>query len=141
MSSSKIPEEILASGYWTEGVISWCPHDQVRVVLGRENVRELLGVLEREKAQIGVLITLQDPTRDMRTEAVKAGFYDSSWGKHPRCQILTIAELLEGKRVDYPPSTSVTFKKAPGAKGEEPEIPTLFETPKGKRKRALAVRQ
>lgn len=98
-------------------------------------MRDLLGVLDREKAQIGVLITLQDPTRDMKTEAVKAGFYESRWGKRPRCQVLTIAELLGGKRVDYPPSTSVTFKKAPEANGEEPVSPTPFETPKGKKKR------
>ena len=50
----------------------------------------------------------------MRTEAAAAGFYDSPWGKHPRIQILTVAELLEGKRIDYPPSkvVNVTFKKA-----------------------------
>ncbi len=51
----------------------------------------------------------------MRTEAAGAGFYESAWGRHPRLQILTIADLLAGKRVDYPPpgQVNVTFKKAP----------------------------
>lgn len=51
-------------------------------------------------------------------EATGAGFYDSPWGQHPRLQILNVAELLEGKGIDYPPSqqVDVTFKKAPKAK-------------------------
>ncbi|MBV8822365.1 MAG: restriction endonuclease [Chloroflexi bacterium] len=92
-----------------------------------KDVRDLRGVVEREQAEIGVLITLQEPTQPMRTEATGAGFYQSSWGKHPRLQILTIAELLESKRIDMPPlgQVNITFKKAPRTKGEEPETPTL----------------
>jgi hypothetical protein len=93
------------------------------VKAGHTNVahlRDLRGVLEREKAEIGVLITMQEPTRPMRTEAAGAGFYDSPWGtRHPRLQILTVAELLAGKKVDMPPSRDQrTFKKAPRAKGK-----------------------
>jgi DNA modification methylase len=80
------------------------------------HVRDLRGVLDREKAQIGVLITFQESTHPMRTEAADAGFYDSPWGKkYPRIQILSVAELLEGKQIDYPPDRHVetTFKKAP----------------------------
>lgn len=88
------------------------------------HVRDLRGVVEREQAQIGVLITLQEPTSPMRAEAASAGFYDSPWGRHPRIQILTVADLLAGKRIDAPPlgQTSITFKKAPRAKeGDRPE--------------------
>jgi DNA modification methylase len=105
------------------------------------HVRDLLGVLDREKAQIGVLITLQEPTRDMKTEAVKAGFYESAWGKHPRCQILTIAELLDGRGIDAPPigryAGDATLKAAPKAKAEAPESPDLFggKTKAGKKKK------
>jgi hypothetical protein len=44
----------------------------------------------------------------------RAGVYTSLWGSHPRIQILTTAELLEGKKIDMPPvgHTNVTFKKA-----------------------------
>ena len=93
------------------------------------HVRDLRGVLEREKAAIGVLISLQEPTGPMKTEAVTAGFYESEvWGrKYPKVQLLTIAELLEGKRVDMPPIRQVgaTFRKAPRAKdkqGEQQEL-------------------
>ena len=37
------------------------------------DVRDLRGVLEREQALLGVLITLYEPTRAMRTEATTAG--------------------------------------------------------------------
>lgn len=67
-----------------------------------------------------MLICMRSPTKDMRREAVGAGFYKSPWGQHPRMQILTIEELLSGKRIDQPPSrqTSVTFKRAPKAVGK-----------------------
>jgi site-specific DNA-methyltransferase (adenine-specific) len=82
------------------------------------HVRDLRGVLDREKAQIGVLITMEEPTKPMRAEAASAGFYKSPWDKHPVLQILTIEELLNGKRIDCPPlgQVNVTFKKAPKAK-------------------------
>ncbi len=62
-----------------------------------------------------MLISMQDPTQPMRTEAASAGFYESPWGKHPRIQLLTVADLLNGKKVDYPPATgaNVTYQKAP----------------------------
>lgn len=86
-------------------------------------IRDLRGVIEREKAQIGVFITFQEPTQGMRTEAVSAGFYRSpGWNKdYSRMQILTIRELLEGKEIDYPPKTSITFKKAKKHEAEEHE--------------------
>ena len=68
---------------------------------GSAHVRDLKGVLEREKAAIGVLISMQEPTAAMKTEAVTAGFYESAlWGKkYPKLQLLTIEELLAGKKV------------------------------------------
>jgi DNA modification methylase len=78
-----------------------------------KDVRDLRGVIEREKAEIGVLITLEDATKPMRTEAAAAGFYKSPWGNHPRLQILTIAQLFDGARIDYPPTLNVTLKRAP----------------------------
>lgn len=82
---------------------------------GVKHVRDLRGVVDRESAEIGVLITLQEPTKPMSTEAASAGFYESPWGKHPRIQILTVENLLGGADIDYPPITgsNVTYKKAP----------------------------
>ena len=85
------------------------------------HVRDLRGVVEREQAAIGVLITMQEPSQPMRAEVAGGGFYDSPGWKtrHPRVQILTVGELLSGDRIDMPPigQVSVTFKKAPKAKG------------------------
>ncbi|HWO56087.1 MAG TPA: DNA methyltransferase [bacterium] len=82
-----------------------------------KDVRDLRGVIDREKAAIGVLITLEDSTKPMRSEAASAGFYNSPWGtKHPVLQILTIEELLDGKGIDYPHHTNKTFKQAPRKK-------------------------
>lgn len=89
------------------------------------HIRDLRGVLDREKAEIGVLITLQEPSKPMRSEAAGAGFYHSpGWNKnYPRIQILSIEELLSGKTIDYPApqSTDVTLKKAPRFKKEQGE--------------------
>jgi site-specific DNA-methyltransferase (adenine-specific) len=78
------------------------------------HVRDLNGVLTREGAEIGVLITLEEPTQPMRTEAADAGFYHSlGWNMDcPRIQLRTIAELLAGKGIEVPPQ-HVTFKQAP----------------------------
>jgi SAM-dependent methyltransferase len=94
------------------------------------HVRDLRGVVEgREKAAIGVLISMEDPTKPMQTEAVTAGFFESkTWGrKYPKIQLLTVADLLAGKKVEMPPIRQVgaTFKKAErfkGKKGEQLEL-------------------
>jgi hypothetical protein len=86
------------------------------------HVRDLVGVLEREKAEMGVLISLEEATKPMRAEAASAGFYESPWGKHPRVQVLTIEELLAGQGIDMPPIKQVnqTFKKTPRQKKDSP---------------------
>jgi DNA modification methylase len=91
-------------------------------------VRDLRGVVEREKAAIGVLLTLDEPTKAMRTEAASAGFYKSPWGTHPNLQIVTVGDLLAGKKLDAPPSrqTSVTYKRAPKAMLKAAEQRTIF---------------
>lgn len=83
-------------------------------------VRDLVGVITREKAEIGVLISFEKPTGPMRTEAASAGYYESPWGKHPKVQLIAVDELLEGKTIDMPRTvgTNKTFKKAPRAKAK-----------------------
>ncbi len=90
-------------------------------------VRDLRGVLEREKAEIAVLISLEEPTGPMRREAASAGFYTSPWGKHSRIQLMTVEDLLTGKTIDRPPAqASVTFKRAPKALPKAREQRTMF---------------
>ncbi|MCJ7833510.1 MAG: restriction endonuclease [Deltaproteobacteria bacterium] len=101
---------------------------------GRDHVHSLRGVMDGQKAAIGVLISMQNPTGPMKEEAVTAGFFESkTWGKkYPKIQLLTIAELLAGKKVDMPPIKQVgaTFKKAERFKGDRAEQLALGE--KGK---------
>lgn len=79
-----------------------------------QHLRDLRGVVDREKAQIGVLISLQSPTGPMLSEAASAGFYESGWGDYPKLQLFTVEELLNGKGVGMPPiaHTNATFKRA-----------------------------
>jgi DNA modification methylase len=90
---------------------------------GAAHVRDLKGVLEREKAAIGVLISMEGSTKPMREEAVTAGFFESkTWGKkYPKIQLLTIEELLAGKKIEMPPikQVSATFKKAERVKAKD----------------------
>jgi site-specific DNA-methyltransferase (adenine-specific) len=80
------------------------------------DIRDLKGVLDREKATIGVLITLKEPSKPMLTEALSAAFYTPDHypdRQYPRLQILTIAELLDGKQVQYPGLAPVaSYRKA-----------------------------
>jgi site-specific DNA-methyltransferase (adenine-specific) len=75
-------------------------------------IRDLGHVIEREKAKLGVFITLAEPTGPMRTEAIKAGFYETDYGKFPKVQILTIAELFAGKKPELPWLDPGAFRKA-----------------------------
>ncbi len=90
-----------------------------------KDIRNLRGVIERDKAAIGVLITMDEPTKPMRQEAAEAGFFSSTvWMKeYPRLQILTVAELLAVRQVERPPTLALdeTYKRAPKAqpKGHE----------------------
>ena len=84
----------------------------VQVKSGRVSsplIRDLKGTVQREKAAMGLFITLEEPTSAMRTEAVSAGFYHSDvWQRdYPKIQLRTIAELLEGKTFDLPPHPSM----------------------------------
>jgi len=75
--------------------------------VNRADVATLLGDVNNQKAAGGVLITLEKPTKQMRTEAADAGRYTSKlWHEkdYPRIQIVTIEGLLNGtERVNAPP--------------------------------------
>ncbi|MBI5060278.1 site-specific DNA-methyltransferase [candidate division KSB1 bacterium] len=97
-----------------------------------KDVRDLGHVVEREKAAMGVLITLENPTAAMLKEAVTAGFYHSDYQdtKHRRLQVMTIEDLLAGTELDLPVlarmrSADATYAKAPKAKPPEEENGSL----------------
>ena len=98
-----------------DGIITFMGADQktphrcvVQVKSGHVNsatIRDLKGTIEREKGELGLLITLEDPSGPMKLEALEAGYYHSTWmgQDYPKLQILTVGELLKGTQPKIPP--------------------------------------
>lgn len=72
--------------------------------LGPSMVRDLRGTVERERAEMGMLITLHEPTKGMLAEARAAGTYRNplTGQDYPRLQLVTIREVLTGGRLNAP---------------------------------------
>ncbi len=107
-----------ATGAAKRIVVSVKGGDNVNVAM----IRDLAHVVEREKASIGLFLTLAKPTEPMRKEAASVGFYECQHNKkaYPKIQLLTIEGLLSGhERAQYLDLSqgAVTFKKAPREKG------------------------
>ena len=89
--------------------------------VNRGMIATLKGDMEREKAEIGLFVTLNEPTRPMLQEAASAGFYTPEHypdHQYPRLQILTVAELLDGVEAQYPRvAPAATFRRAPRRRG------------------------
>ncbi len=76
-------------------------------------IRDLHSAMEREKAPIGVFICAALPTRPMETEAAAVGRFTDEWGRtYPRLQIITLAELFQGKKPDIPFVDPASVKRA-----------------------------
>jgi site-specific DNA-methyltransferase (adenine-specific) len=72
--------------------------------VGVQMVRDLRGVIEREEAEMGILVCLAEPTKPMLDEASNAGFVrKSAHGRLPRLQVVTISDVLEGRMPKLPP--------------------------------------
>ncbi len=68
--------------------------------LKASDVRDLIGTVEKEKAELGGLISFDDPSKDMKQEAIKLGAYSDIFGnKYSRIQFLTIKEMLQEKKL------------------------------------------
>jgi adenine specific DNA methylase Mod len=94
-------------------------------------IRDLIGTIKSNKADIGIFLTLANPTKPMLVEALNAGYYES---KHypnkdfPRIQIITIEGLMNGtERAVYPDLAQggYNFKKAQKEKedGRQQKLP------------------
>jgi DNA modification methylase len=94
----------------------------------RTMLADLKNTVDREGAQIGLFVTLADPTEPMQKEAVSAGYYINPYNEQfPKIQILTIADLLDGRKPLYRDFTlgGASFKKSKTEKATG-EQPTLF---------------
>ncbi|MGO8821680.1 MAG: DNA methyltransferase [Desulfomonilaceae bacterium] len=102
--------------------------------VGVAQIRDLKGVIEREKAVIGALITLQLPTSKM-VEEINTGEAEDYYTcevygpkrRFQRIQILTIEDLLNGhKKLDYPQLAPDTFRQAERKYKDTLEQPELI---------------
>ena len=76
-------------------------------------VRDLKGTLDREKAAMGIFVTLGEPTKEMNLEATTAGIYRVWERDYPKIQIVSIRDLLdEGRTPALPPLVLPTFQQA-----------------------------
>ncbi len=92
--------------------------------VGVAQVRDLRGVIERENAAIGVLITLEEPTSEMLKECKMAGVYENPFfGTFNKLECVTIQDVLDGKIIKLP---SLAVLKAAQYKGKIIET-NLFE--------------
>jgi restriction endonuclease Mrr len=84
----------------------------------RNDIATLKGDIEREKADGGLLITLEKPTKPMLEEAVEAGSYkvNFSKGEFPKIQIITVEELLMHREPKLPLQSLPYFKEAKAVK-------------------------
>lgn len=91
-------------------------------------IREFENVIRSNGAEIGIFITLSKPTKPMVTEAAKAGFYHSKrFAKnYPRVQIMTIEELMNSSKPDFPDLSAGTLNAKP-AQREQEEAAGLFD--------------
>ncbi len=85
-------------------------------------VRDLKGTVDRENAAAGLFVTLAEPTREMQREAAASGLFETSFGRHPKIQIITIRELLAGIRPDLPSlGRNEGFRSTPRERGKSAE--------------------
>lgn len=90
--------------------------------------RDFAHVIRREKATLGLFITLSEPTEKMQLEAGAMGFYTSPLGgkKIPVFQIRTVAQLLAGQAFQIPESAvAIGVKRATDkteAMGEQTDL-------------------
>ena len=86
-------------------------------------IRDLIATVDRERAKLGVFLTLANPTKPMVTEAAAAGLYESPLhGKFPKIQILTVESLFEGHRPEMPFRDPSIFKQAKREVGEDRQM-------------------
>ena len=85
--------------------------------VGVDVVHKLKSVIEREKALVGILISLNPPSKAAEKEAVAAGFAEVDMGtgtmRLRRVQILTVEQLMTGARAELPIVDSTAFRRAP----------------------------
>lgn len=88
-------------------------------------LRDLRGTVEREQAAMGILLTLEPPSRGILQEAKEAGFYRNplmAGQAFERLQVVTVEDLLAGKRLQLPMTHDVLKKAKSQLRGGQDEL-------------------
>ena len=109
-------------------------------------IRDLIGTVNSEKAELGLFVCIAEPTQGMTAAAAKAGMVKTAHGMFPKVQIITIEELLSGKKANLPPyfqaegERRISGKKRQ-AQSAQPQLSFKFPIPGGKsgRKRGEVI--
>jgi adenine specific DNA methylase Mod len=96
-------------------------------------LRDFVGVLDTEKAEMGLFICLNDPSQEMELAALRAGFVDTAQGRKRRLQIVSINQWFEGVRPDLPNAPTLDIaafshtkkKRPPRVRRPDPRAPEL----------------
>jgi site-specific DNA-methyltransferase (adenine-specific) len=96
-------------------------------VKGGENihathVRDLVGAIHNHGAELGLFVTLHQPTSAMITAAREAGSIETGGKMRPRVQICTVEDLLQGKKPTLPPIYDI-ISAASAARRVKPHLP------------------
>ena len=92
-----------------------------------QHVRDLIGAMNNTRAKLGVLITLHPPTRAMEEAAREAESIEAGGKLLPRVQILSISDLLAGRKPRMPVTFDIISAAASARRASqrrEPDMPT-----------------
>ena len=108
-----------AKGTYEKAIISVKAGEHVSVQM----LRDMRGTVEREKAKLGIFLSLAEPSKPMKTEAAAAGMAELEGVKCPRIQILTFEDLLNGKQPQLPYADySLALPKAQEQEKEQTQL-------------------
>lgn len=96
--------------------------------VNRGMVSDLAGVVQSQGAAMGLFITLEEPSAPMRKDAAAAGEFYSELSKrsYPKIQIMTIKELLDGRKPEIPLLVLQPYQQAERVEQESPGQEKLF---------------
>lgn len=81
--------------------------------LGVDAVRELRAVVDQQGADLGVLVSLSDPSRDAVNAALSAGMVKTVHGEFQKLQLAPMRELFEGRRPVLPVPAPAALLRPP----------------------------
>ncbi|AVE00430.1 DNA methylase [Streptomyces phage OzzyJ] len=90
------------------------------------HVRDLVGTVESQRAAMGVFVCMNEPTKGMVEAANHSGAYNhpANGQRYPKVQIMTVRDLIDGKRPKMP-TALLPYFQAQRRYGEE-QMEKLF---------------